>query len=180
MADGTADPVALPVSLAFVERSADALASDLSAWADSDEAVPNDYASALKVFVTLDNIKRAAAALEKTATQSLERFNSYLLEQFAEMGQASAKVNGTTIFIRRQWWAGAYKREDGVTDYSVTCDALRAAGLDAFVDERFNTNTLSSWVRELPTDELGTPQLPPEMEGKMTVSQTVKLQTRKG
>lgn len=103
-----------------------------------------------------------------------------LMEQFTQEGVSNVRIDGVgTVFIAGQIWAGAYKDENGLTDYDRTCDALERAGLGMYVKRQFNTNTLSAFVRELPRTELGTPILPPELDGELTVSEVFDLRVNK-
>lgn len=103
-----------------------------------------------------------------------------LLEQFTEDGVQNVRIDGVgTVFIAGQIWAGAYKDENGETDYDRTCDALERAGLGMMVKRQFNTNTLSAYVRELPRDAIGSPIIPPELDGEITVSEVFDLRVNK-
>ena len=110
-----------------------------------------------------------------------------LKDQFSDLGMSNARVGGLTIYLHTQLWAGAAKREivnaDGtvsvVGDAETTCEALIEAGLAEFVKPNFNVNTLSAWVRELPEDQAtGLPILPPELEGKISITKKYSLRTR--
>lgn len=110
----------------------------------------------------------------------LNETEQVLLEQFVQEGTQSVKIKGLgTAFIRSQLWAGPVKDENGESNYELSCEAFRAAGLPMFVQERFNTQTVSAWVRELPKDEqTGEPILPDELKGKLTITEQFKVATR--
>ena len=77
-----------------------------------------------------------------------------LLEAYATEGVLSERVEtdygNFNVGPRSQLWATAPdgEGEEG-KDYARGCEALRAVGWGDFVQERFNTMTLSSHVREL-------------------------------
>jgi hypothetical protein len=77
-----------------------------------------------------------------------------LLEAYAEEGMQSARVEtpygNFNVGPRSQLWATAPDGfdEEG-KDYAKGCAALRAVGWGDFVQERFNTMSLSGHVREL-------------------------------
>lgn len=118
-------------------------------------------------------------ALDKESIKlgkELEEMQRELLEQFSQDSVQNVKLDGlATVFIRSQLWAGAWQDDEGIADKQLTCDALKEAGLGVFVSEGFNTNTVSSWLREQSTDELGDPILPPELVDKLRVTRDFKL-----
>lgn len=136
------------------------------------------YQEEIVRFVDLVETKKLLEAQVKDIDKELKPLEESLLEHFIEMGQQSTKVNGRTVYLHRQWWTGPIKDANGDSDYDTSTRALIAAGLGRMVQTRFNSQTVSAWVRELPTDELGVPILPPEVEGKLLVQKTVALRTR--
>lgn len=79
--------------------------------------------------------------------------------------------------MRRQLWTNA---RDG--DYQSACDALVEAGLGDFVGPRFNTNTLSAWVREQgeagESPEEIAARLPGNLAQALSITESFKLVTR--
>lgn len=89
-----------------------------------------------------------------------------LLEDLASAGEDKLTVNlpdgrKATLYIHRQLWATSPRDDDGNVDYDAACAALEAAGLTQFVQRRFNTNTLSSYVRELARTQRDNGELDP-------------------
>lgn len=163
-------------------HSVTALAPGMHAY-----TVPN-FKNKLALFVELDQRRRELDRNLKETTARLDALEEPLREEMSELGMANTRVNGLTVYIHRQLWASAAKREvtlpDGTTemvgDNEAACDALIAAGHAEFVHPAFNTNTVSAWVRELPEDEeTGMPILPPEVQGKLSVTARYSLRTRK-
>ena len=78
--------------------------------------------------------------------------------------------NKSTVYVHNQIWAKAARgKEDG-------CAALRAAGMDEFVSEGFNTSTLSAFIREELRDGN---ELPPEIKEAFDITEVTSLRARK-
>lgn len=146
-----------------------------------------DFKESLAEFVQLAARKRELDAEMKTVAALIDEMEGPLLAEMSEMGMQNTKINGVTVYINRQLWAGAMKDEwvdpDGntvlVTNTPATCEALVECGLGDFVKPSFNTNTLSAWLREQPLDDQGQPILPEGLAGRMTVSEKFSLRTRR-
>lgn len=139
----------------------------------------NEYQDKLARFVELAKEKKSLDSSIKEIDRELKPLEAELIEHFTEMGQQSAKVNGVTVYLHRQLWAGPAKLDNGESDYETTVTALLDAGLGDMVQTRFNTNTLSAWVREQECNEgTGEPVLPEALQGKITVSNVISLRTR--
>lgn len=122
-------------------------------------------------YVELTQRRKALEAEADDVKKQLIAIESELLDAFAETGVSSIRAGGGTISLRRELWAGC---KDG--DYERACRALRAAGLDEFVQPRFNASQLSAYVREL--DREGAP-LPSSFAGAINVSEVFKLRVTK-
>jgi hypothetical protein len=113
-------------------------------------------------------------------TKWLNEQEETLLEQFGEEGIQNIKLDGLgTAYVASQLWAGPWQDDDGIAQNQLTCDALKAAGLGIFVAEAFNRNTVSSWVREQPKNDLGDPILPEELRDKLRVARVFYLRVLK-
>ena len=108
----------------------------------------------------VDGIKAEAAELE-----------SALMPQFEQAGIERVSIDGRTVYIERKLWA---KAKDG--DKPAVCKALKRCRLGDYVEETFNTNSLSAYVREL--DREGKP-LSPALAAVLDVSEVFKLRTRR-
>ncbi len=80
-------------------------------------------------------------------------------------------IDGRTVYVERKLWA---KAKDG--DKPSVCKALKRCRLGDYVEETFNTNSLSAYVREL--DREGR-QMPPSLVAVLDVSEVFKLRTRR-
>ncbi len=59
---------------------------------------------------------------------------------------------------------------------AAVCDALRRGQLGEYVEETYNTNSLSAYMREL--DREGRP-LPPVLDAVLEIGEVFKLRTRR-
>lgn len=136
----------------------------------------------LAQFSGLRAQKRDLESQLKAVNQEIETLQPLALEEFMENNVTNMKVNGETLFIYRQVWAGSVQVEgpDGKMhgDKERTTKALIAAGLGWMVEPSFNAQVLSGWIREQPTDDSGNPILPPELEGNVSISPKAEIRLR--
>lgn len=132
-------------------------------------------------FVELTQRKRDLKNELSDINKDLDSLQVDLLKQFEESGMQSARIKGMTVYLNRQIWAGAI---DG--DQERTIRALKAAGLADYVAERFNTQSLSAWVREqialADDDDLEDlyDALPPEFRDNVKITEKFELRARRG
>jgi hypothetical protein len=122
-------------------------------------------------LVELTIRKRELEAQVKEIAHEIAEVEESLLEQFGEAGISSVRAEGGTVSMSRQLWATC--REG---NYERACAALRAAGLDEFVQPRFNANSLSAYFREL--DREGKP-IPAEIDGAIDLAERFSLRVTK-
>lgn len=108
-----------------------------------------------------DEVQGVADALEQS-----------LLEGFAEAGVQSMSVDGRTVYLERKLWA---RVEPGASRDQVI-EGLRRAGLDHFVQDGYNSNTVSAWLRELESSE---EPIPPALEGVLGSTEVYRIRTRR-
>lgn len=127
--------------------------------------------------LTMDTVKRyAALANEKTQLddrlKAIERemkaLNDQVLEWFASNSVDKVKLEGRTLYLRRELWA---TRPEGVT-LEQQIAALQAAGLADMCAPRINSQTLSAFCRE--REAAGEP-LPPSFAGVIEAKPTFKI-----
>jgi hypothetical protein len=103
----------------------------------------------------LDDLKARKAAIDE-----------YLMEAFAnEPPLNGLKVDGYTIYLRKQLWA---KCEDKAKGY----DALIAAGLGDFAQKSFNSQSVSALFREWDANGEAPPA---ELDGVITSTDTYAI-----
>jgi hypothetical protein len=125
----------------------------------------------LKRFVALEERRRQLEAEIDAIKAEAAQLEESLLPQFEQTGLEKVSIDGRTVYIERKLWA---KAKDG--DKAAVCKALKRAHLGDYVEETFNTNSLSAYVREL--DREGRP-LPPSLREVLEVSEVFKLRTRR-
>ncbi len=103
----------------------------------------NDMKECLQKFIEASKTKKELEARLKDAISDLKEEEEKLLAYFEELGVESLSSGDTTVYLHRQIWARA---KDGNKDAVI--HALKDTELADMVQETFNTNTLSAWVRE--------------------------------
>ena len=132
----------------------------------------------LRRYVELDSRKRELKDELKTTNEEMRKLGEQLLNEFEHSGIQNINVDGVTIYIHRQLWAGA-------KDKPAAIQALKKAGLVDYVAETFNTQSLSAWVREqvalAEDDDMEDiyDALPPEFRDAINVSERFELRARR-
>jgi len=126
----------------------------------------------LAEFVRLQEERRKIESTLDSLKEILKVMEEEILGEFERTGMSSAKVDGMTIYLHRQLWAGP---KEG--DYATACRVMKENGLGDFVSERFNTNTVSAWVRE---EEKSGRALPAAIAAALNVEEKFTIKTRKG
>ena len=124
----------------------------------------------LKRFVELEKERREVETRLKSIKEEAKSLTEAILGDFEEAGMTKATIDGVTVYVQRTLWAKALEG-----DYERACEALRQAGLDVYVHERFNVNSLSAFVRE--RDKAGEP-LPDAFKGAVDVEERFDVKTR--
>ena len=124
----------------------------------------------IKTYLNFDRQRKKLELQVKDLKEKLAKLMPKVEEELLQAGVDSLKLDGASVGTRSQLWA---KPKNG--DYEKACEALRKAGLDDFVRERFNTNTLSAYVRELRDNDQ---PLPESFVGVIEVSEVTKVITR--
>ena len=134
----------------------------------------------LRKYVTLTAQKRELMAELDELRECMDVLEAELVEAFADEGIQNVNLDGHTVYLQSQLWAGPVEG-----DYERACDALDACGLSEFVGRRFNSNTLSAWVREHVQTEGGNyPEnieeaLPVALAGAIKVDRKWSVRVRK-
>lgn len=116
--------------------------------------MPLDY-SIFAELVELTRRKRALDTELLSVNGAIKEMNKRVLREFEKGddggGLDRIRVAGGTVYLSHEIRA---KREEGV-DPEVINESLRAAGLEGYLQESFNLNTLSAHFRELVKEEGG-------------------------
>ena len=125
----------------------------------------------LKRFVALEEQRHQLEAEIDTIKAESAELEGRLLPQFEQSGMERVAIDGRTVYVERKLWA---KAKDG--DKPAVCKALKRCRLGDYVEETFNSNSLSAYVRELDREER---KMPPSLAAVLDVSEVYKLRTRK-
>lgn len=125
----------------------------------------------LKRFVALEERRRQLEAEVDAVKAEAAQLEELLLPQFEQAGLERVSIDGRTVYIERKLWA---KAKDG--DKAAVCKALKRCRLGDYVEETFNTNSLSAYVRELDREDR---PLPPNLREVLEISEVFKLRTRR-
>jgi len=134
----------------------------------------------IKTYVGLADDIKALEKKVKDLTASKGKIESRILENFSENGISSIKIDGSTVYLHRQLWAGTDRHEDEDDESEEpkirAIAALRAAGCEDLIKENFNVMTLSAFVRELDQNK---EELPAEFEGAIKVAEVFSARVRR-
>ncbi|HPH11488.1 MAG TPA: hypothetical protein PKW59_11525 [Thermotogota bacterium] len=125
----------------------------------------------LKSFIDLNNQKKGLNEELDRVKTNIDELEEKILEEFAEAGISSIKAFGANVFIAPQLFVSP---KDG--DRPRLIAALKNTGLNEFVQENFNTNTLKAYVKEQRNNGF---ELPQELEDAMKITETFELRIRK-
>jgi len=118
-------------------------------------------------FAALTEQRRKLEAEVKKLATDLAAREEKLVEEFAQAGIQNIKTaTGQTIYLNREIFAKL------VGDHKKALTAFRRAGLDDFVKETVNANTLRAWVREM--DEV----LPKGLQPYIDVTEVYRMRMR--
>lgn len=130
-------------------------------------------------------------------TAKLKLLSAALKDRFIEAGMQSINVHGRTVYLHRQLWAKKAQARDAIGDLvtdeknkpvpidtALVVEAMREAGdpWEQLCYETFNTASLSGLIRDeniCARDDDDFPQLPPELENIITVSEELSIKARK-
>lgn len=150
----------------------------------------------VKRFITLDNIRDDIETIVEQAKERINLMRTRIAEWFAEQGMETVRVDGYTVYIRRQLWA-SYQTPDLDALPKDAQQATRQAAKQSLIEalkraqwevpdpdqpgmkrlistahlihEDYNAQTLSALIRELPVDDQGDPIMPPALKNHVKV-----------
>jgi len=115
-------------------------------------------------FITATREKRALEDEIKVIKAKIAKAEEKLLVEMTDAGVQRVTADGATVYIQRQLWAS---KAAGVSDEDAA-DALIEAGLEDMVKLKFNSNTVSAYVRELDKNEQA---LSPELAAVLSIAE---------
>ena len=146
-------------------------------------------------FAVLDDMKKDLEAKLKTVKQEMAELESQIVEQSLEEGVESMTVKvghddegnpiRRTVYRRRDLYAGRADNGGGspISEEQLH-EALREAGLEDYINEKVNANSLSAYVRGFDPDRRLSPeeivqQLPLPLQGAVKVSEKLSVRSTK-
>jgi len=136
-------------------------------------------------FIELDEQRKAKEGEIDAIKEELAALEPQIMERFENAGMQSMKSKqGTTLYIRRELWAGAAEGSENVLLHT-----LKVIGLGDMVKEKVNTQTLSAYVREQEKEHFnGSVRKPDEiisilpapLQAAVALTEKFSLRTRKG
>ena len=115
----------------------------------------------LRRFAELTERKKAIEAEGKAIKAEMDALEPVIIEEMADTGLQNANINGRTYYINRRLFAGP---AEGRTKYDVA-EALKSAGLNEYVNETYNSNSLAAYVRQCVHEAEGASLSTEEMRG---------------
>ena len=126
----------------------------------------NRYVNLVKKKRDLESqLKKVKAIIEEKEPEILQHFQKHSLQNI--------NLNGLTLYLKRELWAGRAKgveNEDAIK-------ALQDAGLSEFASNRVNIASLSGYLRELDRDS---EPFPKALEGIINLKEVFKIGSRNG
>ena len=127
----------------------------------------------LKKYVDLENHRSKIEDELKSVKAQLADLEAGVLLYFERQGLDRATLDGRTLYLRRDLYAG---REEGV-DAERAIEALEAAGFGDYVKRGIVTVSLSALFREREKD--GEPAVPAALVGVMVANEVFRVGSRK-
>ncbi len=108
----------------------------------------------LREFVSLETRKKELDADLKATKQRLDELEQQIIPMFVEEGVPSMTVEVDGVKRTLSIYPDVYASP--LNDREEVVDALKQSGLDQYVAENYNTNSLTSYVREIWKELLAT------------------------
>lgn len=131
----------------------------------------------MKNYIRLRGDKKDTAAMAREIQDQINDLEVSILKNFEETGKSKVSMNGETVYLKTELYAGFAKDSDGnpVTPEKAM-QALRDAGLEEFCPEKINTASLTAFFKELKEDKKG---LPEGLQGVFVINEVFKISSRK-
>lgn len=127
---------------------------------------------AIRALVKATEEKRELDRQLKVVKQTIEQLENEVCDELIEAGVQNMNVDNNIVYLHRQVWA---KPAGG--DYETAAAKLIEAGLEDFVQTRFNTNSVSAYVRETLATE---GELPDTLNEALDITEVIKPRVKKG
>ena len=125
----------------------------------------------LRTYAALDQLRLEYKKKIASITAELAPLEEQIIEEIAQSGVTSMRVDGTTVYLERKIWAKCVDE-----DWDRAIEALKDAGLGDFIQHRYNSTSFSAYLREL--DKAGKP-LPEPLMGAIEPEVRLSIRTRR-
>ena len=129
----------------------------------------------LKPYVALHKQKTRLEAELADTKERMKEMEPVLTKSFTDEGLQSINLDGHTVYLNRQIWAGADDKDDMIK-------VLKAMDDDTWrflVADNVNSSKLSARVRECERDDDNMPILPAELRPVIKVAEVFRIGVRK-
>jgi hypothetical protein len=123
-------------------------------------------------YLALTDQKKDLETQVKELNGEIEKLERLILTDFEKASINNVRCNGRTVYLVRKLWA---RPKDG--DYETAAAALAACGLNDFLKQSFNLNSISAYVREM---DANGETLPEPIARAFDVAEVFTIQSRKG
>ena len=96
----------------------------------------------LKKYIQLNDEIKELKQRQIELTLSKDELQDEIFTEMEESGISNMKMDGRTIYLHKQTWVRA-------NDKTEACAYMKEHGLEDYVKEDFNTNSLSAYYREM-------------------------------
>ena len=124
-------------------------------------------------FIAGDRRRRELKDVLKSVEITLKGLEEEILAAWEQDGTSQIRVDGVLVFLKSQLWP---KQE------AEKFDIVMALGMHEetswLVQRSYNASKLAGWMRELPKDDQGLPELPDHMKSLLSVSERFSIQTK--
>lgn len=124
----------------------------------------------VRKLAKLEKAKAALKAAMDRIDAKLEPIRDTVTDQMIDNGISNMTVGDRTVYVRHDIWAKLLK------DKPAAVEALKKAGMDIYLSESFNMNSLSAYVRERINNK---EPLPESFKGVIDASHVYKARTIK-
>jgi len=141
-----------------------------------------ETAKVAKRLAEIDDELQELKDQKKALSEERDKLEKQLKEDFSELGINNINIAGRTVYMHSQYWA-FYKG-----DKQNAVEALKNNGLDQYVSETYNTQSLSAYFREKireyedeHDEPLMNPEdiMSPELRDELGISEKVQIRSRK-
>lgn len=122
-------------------------------------------------FSALEHRRRDLEEQLDAIKKEQSKLQEQILDEWADIGQQSAKVNGLTVYVAHEFYCS--KRGDISTEQLI--EILKSAGLDRCVQVGYNASSLKAFVKEQLAQGS---ELPEQLASCLNYDTTPRLRTR--